>query len=289
MKKSVPILSAALLLAFSAAAYLGALLHQQQKTQTALEEQIRTQAAESEREVQRLDQNAKQLEAQLSRSKGSLAAAKARADERENELTGLRDKNAELEKLAAQSSSRLEFQIQQSKFAHYDTADQILALPACTLTDAQNHTCSAGFKDKDGRPFYIGGPGASREVAGFINSLEEGKTYSLPSAFIEYQKKEVLCETTAQLLALKSCTVTVTEIEENFALFKNKDGTTLQVGGDHISPEVKGFIDTLKERTSYSLPAAFVEYQKKHPPAAATPKPAPPEPDPPKPVKGDQF
>jgi hypothetical protein len=284
MKTSVALLALGFATALSAAVYLGISAAQQRQANLALNENLRAQAAESAQQIQRVERSAKLLEAQVAVLKGDLAAAKVRGAEREDELTKLRDRNAELAQVAAKNEERLVFAQQIGDLSRYDTAAQILGLPACTLTDAQNQICAEGFNDSAGNPFHIGGPGASREVAGFIRSLEDGKKYALPAAFIEYQKR-ALCKTAAQVLAIKSCTTAVEEIEDGIAVFKDKDGRRIRIGGENVTPELVGFLKTLEEGKSYSLPAAFIEYQKKQAPEAKQEPVPPPKP----PEKGDQF
>ena len=73
----------------------------------------------------------------------------------------------------------------------YEYAAQVLAMPSCRATVVEVQVrCYARFKDDDGRTFYIGSPDSPPEVAGFVGTLEEGKTYSLPEAFMQYQKKQ---------------------------------------------------------------------------------------------------
>jgi hypothetical protein len=45
------------------------------------------------------------------------------------------------------------------------------------------------FKSEDGKTFYIGSPEADVEVVHFVATLEKGKTYDLPKAFMQYQTK----------------------------------------------------------------------------------------------------
>ena len=54
----------------------------------------------------------------------------------------------------------------------------------------QKQPCAAYLKTDDGRRLCIGGPGATKEVAGFVAMLEEGRTYRFPRAFLEYRQRE---------------------------------------------------------------------------------------------------
>ena len=46
---------------------------------------------------------------------------------------------------------------------------------------------AAYIRTANGRRLCIGGPGATREVAGFVEVLREGQTYKFPDAFLEYR------------------------------------------------------------------------------------------------------
>jgi hypothetical protein len=52
----------------------------------------------------------------------------------------------------------------------------------------QKQPCAAYLKTSDGRRLCIGGPGATPEVAWFVQTLQEGQTYEFPAAFLEYRK-----------------------------------------------------------------------------------------------------
>jgi len=183
------ILAAVLIVALIAAAYFAISLRTERQENRDLQNTVQTRIADSDREIQNRDENITALKSEIAVLQGDIAAAKIRAAERETELTQLREKSEKAESELALSKRRLEFEYELSRLPHYDHAAQILALPTVTLSEAQNMTCAAGFKDSAGKPVYIGGPGASREVAGFINSLVEGKTYTLPADFAAYLKK----------------------------------------------------------------------------------------------------
>jgi hypothetical protein len=63
---------------------------------------------------------------------------------------------------------------------------QILAIPSCEATVVERAPCHALLKCTNGRSFYVGSPGASKEVALFVGTLEKGKAYLLPDAFVQY-------------------------------------------------------------------------------------------------------
>lgn len=57
-------------------------------------------------------------------------------------------------------------------------------------TVEQMQPCAAYIKTSDGRRLCIGGPGATKDVAGFVGMLQEGQTYNFPDAFLEYRKRQ---------------------------------------------------------------------------------------------------
>jgi hypothetical protein len=73
---------------------------------------------------------------------------------------------------------------------HYEYVAQILAMPSRSATVVAIAPCNAEFRSEDGRTFYIGSPAAPSEVVRFLPTLEKGKTYRLPEAVMEYQKKQ---------------------------------------------------------------------------------------------------
>ena len=75
-------------------------------------------------------------------------------------------------------------------YLHYEYAAQVLAMPSGRATVERISPCEWRFRTKSGREFLIGGPGAEREVREFLGTLEEGKSYYLPRAFVEYRKAE---------------------------------------------------------------------------------------------------
>ena len=50
--------------------------------------------------------------------------------------------------------------------------------------------CAAYIKSTDGKRLCIGGPGATKDVAGFVGMLEEGQTYQFPKVFLDYRKQQ---------------------------------------------------------------------------------------------------
>ena len=72
----------------------------------------------------------------------------------------------------------------------YEYVVQLLAMPSCSSKVEAIYPCYARFSTEDGRVLCVGSPGASPEVVGFVHTLQEGKTYFLPDAFMEYQRKQ---------------------------------------------------------------------------------------------------
>jgi hypothetical protein len=54
----------------------------------------------------------------------------------------------------------------------------------------QKQPCAAYLKTAEGKRLCIGGPGATPEVAGFVQFLQEGQTYNFPEAFLEHRKRQ---------------------------------------------------------------------------------------------------
>lgn len=71
----------------------------------------------------------------------------------------------------------------------YEYVVQLLAMPSCSAKVEAIGPCYARLSTEDGRVLIVGSPGASWEVVGFVQTLQKGKTYFLPEAFMEYQKK----------------------------------------------------------------------------------------------------
>ncbi len=72
----------------------------------------------------------------------------------------------------------------------FEYVAQILAMPSRTATATEIGPCYAAFKSVNGRTFFIGSPGSPAEVVGFLRTLEKGKSYFLPDAFMDYQKTQ---------------------------------------------------------------------------------------------------
>ena len=61
-----------------------------------------------------------------------------------------------------------------SHAACYEYAAQVLAMPSCAGKVEEIGPCYARLSTEDGRVLYVGSPGASAEVVGFIHTLEKG-------------------------------------------------------------------------------------------------------------------
>ncbi len=68
--------------------------------------------------------------------------------------------------------------------------DQLPLSPPFKAIVEQKQPCAAYLKTADGRRLCIGGPGATPEVAGFVQVLQEGRTYNFPAAFLEYRSRQ---------------------------------------------------------------------------------------------------
>jgi hypothetical protein len=81
------------------------------------------------------------------------------------------------------------FQRQEPEENYTFVADEELPrLPAFKAVVEQKQPCAAYIKAADGRRLCIGGPGATKDVAGFVAMLQEGRTFQFPKAFLEYRK-----------------------------------------------------------------------------------------------------
>ncbi len=76
----------------------------------------------------------------------------------------------------------------------YVTIQEIVAMAPRTGTLAARSPCSSCFTTTDGKGFYIGDPGSGPQVSHFIGSLENGRSYEFPKAFLQYQKAHPLKE-----------------------------------------------------------------------------------------------
>lgn len=70
----------------------------------------------------------------------------------------------------------------------YETAEQIRAMRRCQATADGRTPCSVRLITSDGKRFQIGSPGSTKEVSGFLKALKKGQSYTLPDAFLDYQK-----------------------------------------------------------------------------------------------------
>ena len=68
--------------------------------------------------------------------------------------------------------------------------EELPLLPPFKAVVEQKQPCAAYLKTADGKRLCIGGPGATPEVAGFVQVLQEGQTYNLPEAFLEHRKRQ---------------------------------------------------------------------------------------------------
>ena len=71
----------------------------------------------------------------------------------------------------------------------YEEVPQLMAMPARALTIESVSPCSARLRGRDGSAVYIGSPGAAPEVVGFVQTLERGRSYVFPDAFLNYAER----------------------------------------------------------------------------------------------------
>jgi len=216
-------------------------------------------------QLQKQSKYTKQVEAQLEKAQRERTTAVQNLYARDSDLNNLSLANAELKSQMSETREQLEFAHRCANESRYDTSAQILGLPTCTLTDAQNHICETGFTDSSGKKFYIGGPGSSAEVHGFICSVEQGKTITLPADFAAYLNRSIP-KTNAQLLAFKPTLCEFVDLQKECGLFEFKNGmrtARLVIGGQNAERDVEKFLKTLEEGKTYALPDAFREYLKK--------------------------
>ncbi len=67
--------------------------------------------------------------------------------------------------------------------------DQLDAMPPCDATVLRKLPCAALLRTGDGAMLSIGGPGATAAVSSFVETLENGRMYTFPHAFVEYQER----------------------------------------------------------------------------------------------------
>jgi hypothetical protein len=72
----------------------------------------------------------------------------------------------------------------------YETAEQIRAMFPCRAVVESAAPCSLLLTTADGRVFYLGSPGATGDVSGFLGTLQAGQAYEFPAAFNTYQKTQ---------------------------------------------------------------------------------------------------
>ena len=79
----------------------------------------------------------------------------------------------------------------------YEYVAQVLAMPSCSATVVERSPCVTTFKTPQGRMFYIGSPGAADEVRVFLQTLQDGNSYYLPEAFMQFLDKKKEAEPSA--------------------------------------------------------------------------------------------
>ncbi len=80
-------------------------------------------------------------------------------------------------------------QAPEESYTFISDADLPLVKPFKAIVE-QMQPCAAYLKTGDGRRLYIGGPGATKDVAAFVGTLQEGQTYQFPKAFLDYREQK---------------------------------------------------------------------------------------------------
>ena len=69
--------------------------------------------------------------------------------------------------------------------------DQLPLMAPCKATVEAKEPCAAYLRTAHGRRLCVGGPGATPEVADFVQFLEVGQVYDFPNTFLEFQKRRL--------------------------------------------------------------------------------------------------
>ena len=72
----------------------------------------------------------------------------------------------------------------------YERAEEIKTMPPCKATGMNTYPCYSLLRATDGKKFYIGSPGATREVSRFLETLKLGRTYNFPDSFLTYEQQQ---------------------------------------------------------------------------------------------------
>lgn len=71
------------------------------------------------------------------------------------------------------------------------SASELESLPTLRATVEKIQPCGVILKTDDGKSLSLAGPlGGEPAVERFMRTLERGRTYTFPSAFLEFQKRE---------------------------------------------------------------------------------------------------
>jgi hypothetical protein len=74
--------------------------------------------------------------------------------------------------------------------AAYTTAEQLALMPTCLVTVIQRAPCYCMLKTEDGTVFRVGSPANTAVLGKFVGTLEQGKTYTFPDAFVAFAKTQ---------------------------------------------------------------------------------------------------
>ena len=72
----------------------------------------------------------------------------------------------------------------------YDTAERVSAMRRCEAEVEEIFSCCVRMRLSDGSRIWIGSPATTSEVLSFLPTLEEGRNYTFPDAFLAWQDRQ---------------------------------------------------------------------------------------------------
>lgn len=72
----------------------------------------------------------------------------------------------------------------------YDTAERIAAMSRCEAEVEETFSCCVRMRTSDGSRIWIGSPATTSEVLNFLPTLEAGRNYTFPDAFLDWQETQ---------------------------------------------------------------------------------------------------
>lgn len=76
------------------------------------------------------------------------------------------------------------------ELAAYTTAEQLALMPTCKVTVVLRAPCYCTLKTEDGLVFRVGSPANTPELGKFLTTLEPGKSYTFPDAYVDFAKTQ---------------------------------------------------------------------------------------------------